>query len=318
MGYNIKLMVKVASLYYKENLIQEDIAKKLKVSKYQVNRILKKAIESGIVQISVIDPSAGVSKLEENLEKRFNLKRAIVVENSGLSDSELKVKLGAAGADLLLEVIKDNDVLGVSWGTTVNELVNHLPSKINRRVEVVQVTGGSHQISVDLNCHDITGRIAKKFGVEPHLLYAPAILDSKKLHDMLLNEKSIKDTFQYFDRVSVLITGIGSIFPKVISSLISTDQINKEDFEELMANDAVGDVFSYFFNTEGKICQTSLNDRIVSMPSSSLKKVPYRIGIAGGRQKSEAILGALRGNIVNMLITDDTAAERILKIDTKK
>jgi len=281
MGYNIKLMVKVSNLYYKDSLTQEDIAKKLKVSKYQVNRILKKAIESGIVQITIIDPSTGVSKLEEELEKKFGLKRAIVIENSGLSDSELKTKLGAAGSDFLLDVIKDNDIIGVSWGTTVNEVVNHLPSRINKHVEVVQVTGGSHQISVDLNCHDITSRLAKKFSVEPHLLYAPAILDSKELHDMLLEEKSIKSTFEYFNKVSVLITGIGSIFPKVISSFISTGQISSEDFEELKAKAAVGDVFSYFFNIEGEICQTSLNDRIVSMPFSLLKNVPYRIGIAG-------------------------------------
>ena len=318
MGYNIKLMVKVANLYYKDSLTQEDIAKKLKVSKYQVNRILKKAIDSGIVQITIIDPSTSVSKLEEELEKKFGLKRAIVIENSGLSDTELKTKLGSAGSEFLLEVIKDNDIIGVSWGTTVNELVNHLPSRINKNVEVVQVTGGSHQISVDLNCHDITGRLAKKFGVEPHLLYAPAILDSKELHDMLLNEKSIRSTFEYFDRISVLITGIGSIFPKVFSSFISTGQISSEEFEELKAKEAVGDVFSYFFNIDGDICQTSLNDRVVSMPFSTLKKVPYRIGIAGGRHKAEAIAGALRGNIINILITDDTAAEKILKIGNKK
>lgn len=81
MGYNIKLMVKVANLYYKDSLTQEVIAKKLKVSKYQVNRILKKAIDSGIVQITIIDPSTSVSKLEEELEKKFGLKRAIVIEN---------------------------------------------------------------------------------------------------------------------------------------------------------------------------------------------------------------------------------------------
>ena len=74
---------------------QEDIGEKLKISKYQVNRILKKALDTGIVRISIIDPSLNVSNLEEELEQRFGLKRAIVVENFGLSEIELKSKLGS-------------------------------------------------------------------------------------------------------------------------------------------------------------------------------------------------------------------------------
>jgi len=178
MTYDIKLMVKVASLYYKDGLTQEDISRKLKISKYQVNRILKRAVNTGVVQINIIDPTKGISSLEEKLEKRFGLKRAIVVENSGLSEVELKTKLGQAAANYLLEIIKDGDIVGVAWGTTVNEVINHLPSKINKQVEVVQITGGIHQLSVNLNCHDIARRFASRFGVEPHLLYAPAIVDS--------------------------------------------------------------------------------------------------------------------------------------------
>jgi len=102
MSYDIKLIVKVSNLYYKDNLKQESIARKLKVSKYQVNRILKRAIKSGIVQINIIDPTVNISNLEEKLEKKFNLKRAIVLENFGLSDLELKSKLGQAAAKYLL------------------------------------------------------------------------------------------------------------------------------------------------------------------------------------------------------------------------
>src|SRR4030066_347042 len=200
MSYNVKLMVKVSNLYYKDSLTQEEISKKLKISKYQVNRILKKAVSSGIVQVNIIDPTVSISSVETDLEKRFGLKRAIVVENSGLSDLELKAKLGVAAASYLLEIIKDGDVIGLSWGTTINEVINHLPSKVNTKVEVVQITGGSHQLSINLNCHDITRRFAAIFGVEPQILYAPAILDSKDLFNMLLNETSIKQTFEYFDR----------------------------------------------------------------------------------------------------------------------
>ena len=318
MSYNVKLMVKVSNLYYKDSLTQDEISKKLKISKYQVNRILKKAVSSGIVQINIIDPTVSISNLENDLEKRFGLKRAIVVENYGLSDIELKTKLGAAAANYLLEIIKDGDIIGVSWGTTINEVINHLPSRVNKEIQVVQITGGSHQLSINLNCHDITRRFAGIFGAEPHLLYAPAILDSKDLYSLLLNETSIKQTFEYFDRITVALVGIGSIFPKIISTLINTGHIDANDLESLKNHNAIGDVFSHFFDIGGKICDSSLNGRLVGMSVETLMKVPYSIGVAGGKLKAEAILGALRGKYVNILITDNTAAERVLKLDNKK
>ena len=71
----------------------------------------------------------------------------------------------------------------------------------------------------------------------------------------------------------------------------------------------MGDVFSHFFD---------LNGRLVRMSVETLIKVPYSIGVVGGKLKAEAILGALRSKYVNILITDNTAAERVLALDNKK
>ena len=71
----------------------------------------------------------------------------------------------------------------------------------------------------------------------------------------------------------------------------------------------MGDVFSHFFD---------LNGRLVRMSVETLIKVPYSIGVAGGKLKAEAILGALHGKYVNILITDNTAAERVLALVNKK
>ncbi|MCJ7472004.1 MAG: sugar-binding transcriptional regulator [Actinobacteria bacterium] len=314
MAYDTKLMVKIANLYYKENLKQESIARRLKVSKYQVNRILKKALNSGMVQINIIDPTKNISDLEEKLEKKFKLKRAIVVENFGLSDTELKAKIGQAASRYLLDIIKEGDIIGVSWGTTINEVINYLPTKINRSVEVVQITGGSHELSIDLNCHDITRRFASKFGVNPHLLYAPSIVDTKKMHDMLLEETSIKKTFNHFSKLTIAMVGIGAMYPRVISTLVKTGHIGGNELESLKTNGAVGDVYSHFFDIHGKTCDNKLSERIIAMPVKELLRVPYSIGIAGGELKAEAILGAIRGKYINILITDSNAGEKIMEI----
>ena len=314
MAYDFKLMVKVASLYYKDGLTQDDISKKIKISKYQVNRILKRSIETGVVQISINDSMANITDLEDKLEKVFNLKRAIVVDNSGLSDKELKAKMGQAASVYLLEIIKNHDIIGVAWGTTVNEVITHLPNKINKKVEIIQVTGGVHQLSVNLNCQDIARRLAAVFGVEPHLIYAPAIVESPKLRDLLLNELSIKETFDFFDKIDIALVGIGAIFPKVTSSFIETGSFSEDDFEKLKASNTVGDVSSHFFDINGKISEPDIDKRMIAISAENLFKIPYSIGIAGGEAKAESILGSLRGKYINILVTDSKAAAKILKL----
>ncbi|MCL4377222.1 MAG: sugar-binding transcriptional regulator [Actinobacteria bacterium] len=314
MAYDFKLMVKVATLYYKDGLTQDDISKKLKISKYQVNRILKRAIENGVVQITINDSLDSITDLEEKLEKEFNLKRAIVVDNFGLSDRELKAKMGQAAAAYLLEIIKNNDIIGVAWGTTINEVVSHLPNKINKNVEIIQVTGGVHQLSVNLNCQDIARRLAAIFGAEPHLIYAPAIVESPKLRDLLLNEPSLKETFKFFNKINIALTGIGSIFPRVTSSFIETGSLSSNDLEKLKINKTVGDVFSHFFDINGKISDFSIDNRLITISGEDIFRIPYSIGVAGGESKAEAILGAVRGKYINILVTDSKAAAKILKL----
>ena len=307
-------MVKVATLYYKDGLTQEKISRKIKVSKYQVNRILKRALEMGIVQITINDAMSSISNLEEKLEKTFNLKRAIVIDNLGLSVHELKVKLGQAAARYLMEIVKSGDIIGVAWGTTISEAINHLPAKINKDVKVIQVTGGMHQLALNLNCQDIARRLAARFDSEPHLIFAPAIVESKNLRDLLLREQSIRDTFKHFKNITIAFSGIGAISEKTTSTLIEAGTINAEELEKLKKQSAVGDIFSHFININGKVIDKSIDSRMITISTQDIRKIPYLIGVAGGESKARAILGAIRGGYVNILITDSKAATKLLKL----
>lgn len=62
MLYDINLMVEAAELYYKSNLKQESVARRLNISKYKVHRVLKRALAEGIVQIRIIKPKGNIVK----------------------------------------------------------------------------------------------------------------------------------------------------------------------------------------------------------------------------------------------------------------
>ena len=311
MGYDIRLMVKVAKLYYKEKLSQLEIAKKIKISKYQVTRLIKMAEKIGVVQINIIDPSISMSELEEKLEEKFDLKRAIVVNNKGLSDSEISSKLGQEAAKYLLESIKDGDIIGISWGRTINEVVNALPSKINKKVGIVQIIGASHQLSVQLSSHDLAKRFAAKFGVEPLLLFSPSIVLNKKTKKLFLEDYSIKKVFKYFEKLTIALYGIGNLQS---IPFVESEYITDEDIESLKRSKTVGDVVGNHFDINGKASETTLEDRLMSISLKQIKKVPYAVVVAGGEEKAEAILGALRGRYVKILVIDSKVAEKVLKI----
>ncbi|MBM3712326.1 MAG: sugar-binding transcriptional regulator [Actinobacteria bacterium] len=314
MAYNIKLMVKVAKLYFNNKLPQLEIARKLKISKYQVTRLLKMAEKMRIVKIIISDPTLNVTSLEERLEEGFNLKRAIVVENKGLSVDEIRSKIGVEAARYLLEIIKDDDIIGISWGGTVNEVVNNLPSEINRKVKIIQIIGASHQLSIKLSAHDLAKRFGAKFNVEPLLLFAPAVVINKKTRDLFLEDVSIKKVFDYFNKINLAIFGVGTLRSE---PFLESEYLSKDDIESLKESKTVGDVIGNHYDIDGNPSDTTLKSRTIAISLEQLKEIPYTIAVAGGEEKAEAILGALRGKYINILVTDSKAAEKILQIDKK-
>lgn len=312
-----RLVAKICYLYYQKQLNQTEIGKRLHISRFKVARVLKDALERGLVRIEIAEPQPYLTQLEVALEERFKLKNVILVENTEnqVSDIELKKRAGRATADYLLETLLDADVLGIGWGTTTNEVVNALPARIDRKIEVVQVTGGNMRLPIGIDCHDLTRRLAGRFLVEPHLLHAPALVDRKETKQLLLQESSIQETFGWFKRLTVTIVGIGSIGPEPASTLLASGYLGTQELQLLREKQAVGDIFSYFFDLHGQVCETELQERLITIPLEDLKRVPRSIGVATGIKKAQAILGAIRGGFINTLVTDSSTAKVILQLE---
>lgn len=318
MIYSNDLMVKVCKLYYEEDFNFNDISRKLKLSRFKIYRIMKKAKESGIVKINIAKPLKSYVDLEIKFEKLYNLKRVFILENLSSSVDELKNKLSQAGAELLLEILDDQDIIGISWGSTVQKILNQLPIQIDKKVEVVQLSSGSNLVSMNMICHDLTRQLAERFGTTPHLIFAPQLVGNKELRDLLIKDESIKKTFDFFDKITVVIFGIGAFSPDFIKMLLENGQITAGELDILIKKKAVGDIFSNYIDFDGKLCDESLTRRLITMPVEKLRNIPYSLALAGGKEKAKPILAAIRGGYINMLVTDKGTIEEILDIDDKQ
>lgn len=310
-GHDRRLVLKVSQLFYRDGLSQTEIADRLRLSRFQVARLLRVALEDGYVTVKILEPERWHSGLERQLEQRFGLNAAIVVDGEDTSDAETRLRAADAAGRYLDDVLADGDVLGISLGRTVQAVVDQLPDHIDKRVEVVQLIGGSSRVATELNSMILTADLARRFRCAPHLLFAPAAVAAGSVRRALLEDSEIKETFSLFGHLTIALLGIGSLAQGESSRLLYGGLIDDASRTGLLAQGAVGDVLSYVYDQGGAILNNAAGDRMIAISPEQLLAVPHRIAVATGKVKATAIAGALAGGLVNVLVTDSQAAGAI-------
>lgn len=313
----MRLMARVARMYYERNMSQAAIAKHLRLSQATVSRLFSRAKEEGIIRITVSIPKGIYTDLEEKLIDHFKLREAIVVDSIRDDDeSVITRELGAAAGYYLESVIKPKDVIGLSsWSSTLLSLVDSLhPVARKADVRVLQILGGVGNPSAEAHANRLTGRFADLVGGTAVFLPAPGIVGSEGALKVLLDDPYVQQAMRLFDQVTLALVGIGTVQPS--SLLAASGNIFSEQEQRLLQNyNAVGDILLRFYDREGKSVKTFMDKRVVSMSLEQLRNVDRAIGVAGGRRKFDAIRGALNGRWINVLITDRFTAERLVAED---
>lgn len=304
------LMIKVAKLYYADNMSQEQIATEVHVSRPTVSRLLRASIKEGIVQIRIDDVSSHGLELSQRIKDRFNIKHAIITP-SGYTIEESKLNVGRAGARYLEDRIASNSLIGISWGTTTHRLITQVHQDPSKKVDVMQLVGGVGSRTRDTDANAMALTLAKALGGTGYLLQAPLMVQSKVLRDLLLDEPHLREYFDKTRDVDIAIVGLGSTDPE-LSAQFRSGHITYEDVKRLRSQGVVGDLCGHYIDINGNECHTSIDERIIAISLEDLKHIPTVIGVAAGEQKKDMISGVLNGNYIDVLITDEQAAHAVL------
>ncbi|WP_244269854.1 sugar-binding transcriptional regulator [Caldanaerovirga acetigignens] len=299
-----RLLVKIAHMYYSENKTQQEIADKLGISRPSVSRLLQKAREEGVVEIK-INYEGGFAKLEDILEKRFGLKEAIVTPYD--EGERLKKLLAEAAADFLLRNLRDKNLVGISWGTVLCHVPEFIKNAPKLDVTFVPMVGGVGQSRMDIHSNQIVMNLAKRFGGKWLLLHAPAMVESVEVKNTLLSDRNISKVLETASKVDIALISIGSPFDPN-ATMLETGYFTKKELDLLRNAGACGDMCSRFYDEDGKPCCPELNDRVIAVTLEDIKRIPIVVGIAGGKSKMKAVLAALRGGYMKVLITDEKTA----------
>jgi len=305
-----RLLVKVSKMYYEEGLSQDDIILRLNLSRSKISRLLQQARDEGIVQITVNTPKHLFSELETKLERLFGLYEAIVVEtHAGDSQENIIRDLGIAAAGYLERSVGSTTTIGISWGSTLHGMVAALHSNRLPKTKVVQIIGGLGQPEAEVHATDLCHRLARSLGSQLTLLPAPGIVSTEQACDVLLADLFIQRAMSLFDHLDIAFVGIGTPTPEsLLGSILSCTEL-----DALLQNGAVGDIALRFFDIQGQPVQSEIDQRVIGITFAQLKRTRRVVGISGGVEKFQSVLGALRGKLINVLITDSVNAEKLLQ-----
>lgn len=309
----LRLIARVAQLYYVDRLKQAEISTLLHISQATISRLLKKAEQEGIVRITIAAPRGTFPDLERALRDRFALSEAVVAACFEDREEAILGALGDAAGHYLETTVDDGAVIGISsWSTALLRMVDAIhPLKRVRAERVVQILGGIGNPSVQSHATQLTTRLGALLGAEPMLLPAQGVAGSAAARSVMLADTYVRRTMDQFPRITMALVGIGALQPSVMLA-DSGNVFDGDELHDLESRGAVGDMCLHFFDTAGRSVVSPLDDRVIGMTLDELRAVPRVVAVAGGDRKVAAIRGGLLTGAVDVLITDRFTAEKLV------
>lgn len=297
-----------AWLYYVDQLTQNEIAQRLGVSRATIVNYLQEARERGLVTIRINTEAGGRTALARSLKERYGLDGALVIPAQGTGP--LTQRLGEAGARVLAGMVRDGDTIGVAWGQTVLAVADLIALPEPRSgLTVVQVSGSSTG-SEDFSAELCTSLLSRRIHARCVNLLAPAVLSTPALKRKILAEPVLVRQFELIHSAGLILFGVGDIGPQ--STVRKSAIASREEIDAYVAHGAAAVIIGRFIDGQGEPVTGEFDDRMVGIELRELSRVPIRLCVAGGPEKTEAVRAALQGGYATHFVTDAASAARLL------
>lgn len=309
------LIVKVARMYYEQNMSQDQIARSLITSRSNISRILSVAKKRGIVEIKINESTKRETDIEEMLISRFGL-RAALVAKVPRSTSDYKA-VGQLAVQSFLNHLKPRVKVAISWGRSIQAMVDALDNESRPDLTFVPLMGGMTSIPSSYSGETLIRSLAEKFNADYQILHAPTIVQSPDIKVALMKEPSVAAVIESVRNADVAFVGIGSRGANSSVHILQSAGIDEKNNPEFFAKWA-GDLAGRFFDRDGKSVSKQLDSRTVGLELDEIAKIRRVVGVAAGDEKTEGILAALRGGLISELVTSSNCALKLLEAAESK
>ncbi|MFF2488996.1 sugar-binding transcriptional regulator [Microbacterium sp. NPDC058062] len=303
-----------AHLYYVQDRTMDAIAQELGTSRSTVSRLLTHARATGIVDIRIRSPFAAPQRLEERLAERFGILAQVVPVPDDTTEVDRLQRVAIAAAHALLDLVQDDMIVGVAWGSTTAAVSRHLVPKPVHGATFVQLNGSGNTHSTGLlYASEILSRFAAAYDGSAQQFPVPAFFDDPGTKDAMWRERSTRRILDMLPAMDLVLFSTGSAGSRVPSHVYSGGYLEPAELDQLADEGVVGDVATVFYRADGSSDGIALNDRATGPSLDLLRGIPRRLCVVSGVSKVASLRGALAAHIATDLIVDEATARALLE-----
>ena len=305
----LNMAARAAWLYYIAGNTQDEIAKKLNVSRPAAQRLVSLAVSEKLIRFRLDHPLAEAMVLAEALRERFDLAYCAVEPMDPMADNP-RASIAAGAAEYLATFLAQKSplVLAFSTGRTLRAMVNEVPAIACPQHKIVSLVGAITREG-QASSYEVVMRLAERTGAQCFPMPTPVIASSVEERRLLQSQRSYTTIRELAEQVVAAFVGISEIGWQ---APIHYDRfITDRELKELIDKGAVGEIAGWAFDSNGHLVEGASNDRNAGLPLSELEKANI-IGVGGGSEKVVAIRSALQGRLISGLITDEQTAAAVL------
>lgn len=303
------LAIRALWLHYAGGLTQAAVAQKLGIPSVKAHRLIAKAVADGVLKVSIDADIVECFEMERRLCARYGLDFCEVAPDLGEAGLPIRA-LGTLGASFLRREIESgaHRVIGLGHGRTLAAAVQHLPRTAAPNQRFVSLLGGLTR-NYAANPYDVMHRLAERTSAQAFVMPVPFFANSEADRRVLLDQRGVRDVFEMAEGATLKLAGIGTVDAQ--AQLVSSGMIEPDEIREIAAAKGVGELLGHFFDADGRLLETALSARTLSvtLPEARESRV---VAIAGGAEKALAMAAILRGGRISGLITDEATAATVL------
>lgn len=311
---SVDLLIDIATRYYLHGSSQVVIARDLGLDPSTISRHLKRARDDGIVHIEIVAPWRQNAQVARGVADTLGLSRVIVAELRHELEGTLPA-VAAVAAQFASDQFRRGTRIGIGWGETLAAVVQRMDAGGVEGLNVSQLAGGLAEGRPGIQGHELVRHLTEIFpNSRATYLHAPSIVDSAAIRDAFLADRSVQAALAVAARSEVALVGIGDMDAQ--ATLFRASHVLSADRDALLAQGAVGSMNARFYDAHGQPIG-HLDRRTVAISWDELQAVPTVIAVAAGVDKCEAIRGAARTGCIDVLVTDELTAQRLIAADSR-
>lgn len=305
-----EIIARIAHLYYVLGMTQNEVAKRIGMTRFKVHRLLALAHERGFVRIEIDVPSAARFEIENNLLEAFGLDAAFVCPSEVTQTVTLNDVIGRYSASIVSGMIRDDMSIAISWGQTLRAMANVFEPELAQNITISSLLG-SLSMRSSQDRFEAASVLAERLNAECYYIPAPILCDSIEATKVVVDQPIAKEAIRRSEIADLALVSIGGT---TMSSLVQSGVLTTDQYQEVIDEGAIGNFVGRFIDKSGAVLNTRLNDLCVGLEPEKLKKIPTRILCAGGKNKVRAIAAVAQKKFINILITDENTAQALLEL----